>query len=273
MANYKTEGIVLKSIKLGEADKIITIYSSERGKISAVAKGIRKTKSKFGARLEPFSHVSLMLYDGRNLDIVTQVELISSFKEIREDFDKVVYGAAMLDLLEKLCPLEEKDEIVFDFVLSSLRALSIASRNVPLLLAAFDLKLMSIAGFRPNLTSCAVCSQEASTLKKELIFSCEWGGLLCDKCGLSDIEAMSIGRTTLEALNEIMRREMEDVVNLEVSKRLEKELLMLSQRHVKYYLQARLKSREYLARNDSIEVSLNQARQGVQDLPQPPSMV
>jgi DNA repair protein RecO (recombination protein O) len=273
VANYKTEGIVLKSIKLGEADKIITIYSSERGKISAVAKGIRKTKSKFGARLEPFSHVNLMLYDGRNLDIVTQVELISSFREIREDFDKVVYGAAMLDLLEKISPLEEKDEIVFDFMLSSLRALSIAPKNVPLLLAAFDLKMMSIAGFRPNLTNCAVCSEEAAGFKKEIVFSCEWGGLLCEKCGLSDIEAISISRTTLEAINEIMRREMEDVASLEVSERLERELLMLSQRHVKYYLQARLKSREYLARSEVAEAGLNQARQVVQDLRQPPSMV
>lgn len=269
MANYKTEGIVLKSIKLGEADKIITIYSNERGKISAVAKGIRKTKSKFGARLEPFSHVNLLLYDGRNLDIVTQVELISSFREIREDFDKVVYGAAMLDLLEKISPLEEKDEVVFDFVLSSLQALSLVSKNIPLLLAAFDLKLMSIAGFRPNFKNCAICSEEATSFKKEVIFSCEWGGLLCDRCGLSDIDAISVSRTTLEVLSEVMKRDILDLTNLGISTRAGKELLSLSQRYIKYYLQARLKSREYLAKSEFAEASLNH----IQNLESPPSVV
>ncbi len=250
MANYKTEGIVLKSIKLGEADKIITIYSSERGKISAVAKGIRRTKSKFGARLEPFSHVNLLLYDGRNLDIVTQVELVSSFREIREDFDKVVYGSAMLDLLEKISPIEEKDKEVFSFVLSSLQVLSSASKNIPLLLAVFDLKLMSIAGFRPNLSGCVICSGAAvSSLKKEVIFSCELGGLLCDKCGLSDIDASSVSRMTIEVMINILKLDTQDIVGLEMSKSIEKELLSVTQRYVKHYLHARLKSREYLAKN------------------------
>lgn len=249
MANYKTKGIVLKSIKLGEADKIVTIYSSERGKISAVAKGIRRTKSKFGARLEPFSYVDLMLYDGRNLDIVTQVELISSFREIREDYDKVVYGSAMLDLLDKICPLEQEDDRIFALVLSSLKVLASASKGIPLLLAVFDLKLMSIAGYRPNISNCVICSDEKSYFKGHAIFSSEWGGLLCEKCGLSDIDAVSISRMTLEVLSEILRRDMEDAANLEVSQKVEKELLSLTQRYVKHYLQARLKSREYLTKS------------------------
>lgn len=259
MANYKTEGVVLKSIKLGEADKIITIYSSARGKISAVAKGIRKTKSKFGARLEPFSHVSLLLYDGRNLDIVTQVELISSFQEIRQDFDKVVYGSAMLDLLDKISPLEEKDDKVFELILSSLETLSGASRNVPLLLAAFDLKLMSVAGFRPHLANCVICSEATSSFKGQAIFSCEWGGVLCEKCGLSDIDALAISQITLELLSEILKRDMQDIPGLEVSKETEKELLSLTQRFVKYYLQARLKSREYLAKSGLAETNADMA--------------
>jgi len=252
MSNYKTEGIVLKSIKLGEADKIITIFSSSRGKVSAVAKGIRKTKSKFGARLEPFSYVDLMLYDGRNLDIVTQVELIKSFQEIREDLDKVVYGAAMLDLLEKISPLEEKDEKVFELTLAALRALSASSGNIPLILAAFDLQLMSIAGFRPNVSNCVICSEMTSSFKGQAIFSCEWGGILCDKCGLSDIDAFSISRMTLEVLSEILKRDFEEIPGIEVSQDIEKELLALTNRYVKYYLQARLKSREYLVRNTDL---------------------
>jgi len=267
MANYKTEGIVLKSIKLGEADKIITIFSSERGKISAVAKGVRKTKSKFGARLEPFSHVDLLLYDGRNLDIVTQVELISSFREIREDFDKVVYGSAMLDLLEKISPQEEKDDKVFELVISSLKALTSAEKNVPLLLAAFDLKLMSIAGFRPNLSHCVICSEPKTSFKKQIIFSCEWGGLLCDKCGLSDIDALSISRMTLEVLSEISKRDIGDIANLEVSKKIEKEILSLIQHYVKYYLHARLKSSEYLSKVGDNQADLSWVR----DLPAPGS--
>src|ERR671930_2241544 len=97
MPLYKEQGIVLRSVKLGEADKIVTILTQGSGKIRAVAKGIRKTSSKFGGRLEPFTHVSLLLYRGRNLDTVTQAEILSPFVELRSEFDLIAAGETMLE--------------------------------------------------------------------------------------------------------------------------------------------------------------------------------
>src|SRR5437899_12460474 len=98
MPLYKEQGIVLRSVKLGEADKIVSILTQGSGKVRAVAKGIRRTKSKFGARLEPFTHVSLMIYRGRGaLDTVAQAEIIASFRPLRDDLDLLTGGYAMLE--------------------------------------------------------------------------------------------------------------------------------------------------------------------------------
>src|SRR5205807_2728492 len=97
MPLYKEQGIVLRSIKLGEADKIVTILTQGSGKVRGVAKGIRRTHSKFGARLEPFTHVSLMLYRGRNLDTVAQAEIVSPFTRTRSDLGLIAAGEAMVE--------------------------------------------------------------------------------------------------------------------------------------------------------------------------------
>src|SRR6266581_8125069 len=102
MPLYKEQGIVLRSVKLGEADKIVTILTQGSGKVRAVAKGIRRTNSKFGARLEPLTHVSLMLYAGRNLDTVTQAEIISPFRAIRGGFDLFAAAETMVEAVDKV---------------------------------------------------------------------------------------------------------------------------------------------------------------------------
>ncbi len=109
MSIYKTRGIVLKTHKLGEADRIITLLTNNYGKVGAVAKGVRKTKSKFGSRLEPFTHVDLVLYKGRNLDTITQAEIIDSFSGIRDNFERITHGSAMLDLVNKVSVEGERD--------------------------------------------------------------------------------------------------------------------------------------------------------------------
>ena len=102
MALYRDHGIVLRTHKLGEADRIIAFYTAGHGKVRAVAKGVRKTKSKFGARLEPTSHVAAQFYEGRNLDIVTQVETVDHFRTIREDLDRFARASAMLEAVDQV---------------------------------------------------------------------------------------------------------------------------------------------------------------------------
>ena len=120
---YKEQGIVLRSIKLGEADKIVTILTQGSGKIRAVAKGIRKTRSRFGARLEPFTHVSLLLYRGRSLDTVTQAEILGPFTTVRGSFGLIAAGETMVESADKVAEEHERNVRLFLLLLSGLRSL------------------------------------------------------------------------------------------------------------------------------------------------------
>ncbi|MDI6821455.1 MAG: DNA repair protein RecO [Actinomycetota bacterium] len=262
MSLYKTQGIVLKSIKLGEADKIITIYTNSRGKISAVAKGIRRTTSKFGSRLEPFTHVDLLVYQGRNLDTVAQAEIISSFKDIRDDLEKVEYGLAMLDLVDKITPDGEKDSQLFEFLLTVLGTLAKIKANLRLLLITFDIQLMSISGFHPSLFNCVVCGRHLSASSSRAVptgrqakFSCELGGIICMRCNHTvpagreaDVNAIPISSQSIDMLNRLLFMDIEEISGIEIDQKVEEELFKLTQGYVNYHLQVRLKSRKYLSK-------------------------
>ncbi|HZD59145.1 MAG TPA: DNA repair protein RecO [Anaerolineae bacterium] len=244
MSLYKTKGVVLKTQKLGESDRIITILTNNYGKVSAVAKGVRKTRSKFGSRLEPFTHVDLVLYKGRNLDIVTQAEIIDSFSEIRENFDRITYGSAMLDLVNKVSVEGERDIALYHLLLRSLKAVSQAKKNFRLLLIAFDIKLMAISGFRPKLERCVVCEEKPGVKAR---FSFEQGGIICEECNPSDKDSIVLTPSAIEVLLRLIKLPLNEVIDLSVIARLEDELYFLMRDYITYYTQARLKSREYLS--------------------------
>lgn len=245
MALYKARGIVLKSIKLGEADKIVSIYSPTRGKIRAVAKGVRKTKSKFGSRLEPFTHVDMLLYEGRDLDIVTQAEIISSFKEIRSDLDKLKYGSVMLELTEKVGQEGQESEDVFGCLLAGLKALKAATGRLPLLLGVFELKLMSAAGFHPHVRDCTACGHAAG--EGRAAFSFRYGGLLCAQCSGKDEDALVVTSGCVELVRAALRTSLARWHELEAKPACQSELFRLAQLFTIYYLERDLKSPRLLA--------------------------
>ena len=175
MPLYKEQGVVLGSFKLAEADKIITILTQGSGKVRAVAKGLRRTMSKFGARLEPFTHVSLMLYRGRSLDTVTQAEIVHPFRSIREDYALVAAGGAMLEAVDKVAEEHERNVPLFLLLVKGLRALEARPADPPAVAEAFLLKLLELSGFAPSFTACAVCG---STEVRR--FSPSQGGGVCE---------------------------------------------------------------------------------------------
>ncbi|HRA35346.1 MAG TPA: DNA repair protein RecO, partial [Acidimicrobiales bacterium] len=124
MALYRDQGIVLRTYKLGEADRIVSIITERHGKVRAVAKGVRKTKSKFGARLEPTSHVALQLYEGRELDIVTQAESIDHFRPIRDDLDRLGRAVTMLETVDQVAMEREPNPALYRMLLGALRSLA-----------------------------------------------------------------------------------------------------------------------------------------------------
>jgi DNA repair protein RecO (recombination protein O) len=170
---YRDQGVVLRTIKLGETDRIVTILSQGHGKVRAVAKGVRKTKSRFGGRLEPLSHVSLQLYEGRSLDTITQVETIDHFRGIREDLDRLSRATQLLEVIDAIVQEGEEDPRLYQMLLGALRTLE--ASDSPLVVPAFFWKLLAHVGFRPILDECATCGSTDDLVA----FDLTEGGSLC----------------------------------------------------------------------------------------------
>ena len=151
---------MLRQHKLGEADRIVTLLTRDHGLVRAVAKGVRRTRSKFGARLEPFAHIDVQLHPGRNLDIVTQVVSIDAFAtDIVSDYGRYTCACAMLETAERLAGEERAPAPeLHRLTVGALRAVADGSRPRDLVLDAYLLRAMSIAGWAPALTECARCA-------------------------------------------------------------------------------------------------------------------
>ena len=176
MSLYRARGVVLRTIKLGEADRIVSFMTEAHGKVRAVAKGVRKTKSRFGARLEPTSHVALLLYEGRELDIVTQAEGIDHYRTIREDLDRLAKAEAVLEAVDQVAQERENNHRLYQMLLGALRSLD--QRDSPLLVPAFFWKLLSAEGVHPLLDECAQCQATVGLVA----FDLSVGGTLCRSC-------------------------------------------------------------------------------------------
>ena len=201
---YPTEAVVLRSLRLGEADRIVHLYTRERGRIGAVAKGIRKTKSRFGGRLEPLSHVVLQLHQGSGeLQTVTGVDLVRPHNAVREDSYRLNVGLIGAEAMLRLFTEQERNERAFTALTRFLDLLDetphAAERPTldPLGLS-FQLKLLWLSGYLPHLTSCADCGTEIETL---VGYSAKAGGAVCSNCAAGGSLALSpAGIAGIEAL-------------------------------------------------------------------------
>ena len=180
MRLYRDRAVVLRQHKLGEADRIVTLLTREHGLVRAVAKGVRRTRSKFGARLEPFAHIDVQLHPGRNLDIVTQVASIDAFAtDIVNDYGRYTCACAVLETAERLAG-EERAPVpaLHRLTVGALRAVADGVRPRELVLDAYLLRAMGIAGWAPALTECARCAAPGP----HRAFHVAAGGSVCVHC-------------------------------------------------------------------------------------------
>ena len=177
MPSYRAEAIVLRTHKLGEADRIITFLTRERGKVRAVAKGVRRTKSKFGARLEPFSRVDLLLHEGKNLHIITQAESLNAYgQDLAIDYTLWTAGQTMLETADRLVSEESvANEAQYLLLVGALRTLVNGEHDSTLVLDAYLLRALSLAGYSPTLDACIVCGMSGA----QPFFHVPSGGALC----------------------------------------------------------------------------------------------
>lgn len=231
---YRERGVVLRTYKLGETDRIVSFLTEGRGKVRAVAKGIRKPKSRFGARLEPTSHVALQLYEGRNLDVVTQVETIDANRPLREAYESFTQAVAMLELTDHVAQERQANVPLYRLLSGALRAL--ATEPAPAIAMAFFWKLLSLEGFHPVLDACLACERPITT---QAAFDVGEGGVLCLSC--ADPQAAMVHPQALEIISRILGGGLRGVLAEPPGPRLvEAETLAL--RAVEYHLERRLRS-------------------------------
>lgn len=193
--SYRSQGVVLRTYKLGEADRIVVLLTEEHGKVRAVAKGVRKTRSRLGNRLEPTAHVAVQLYRGRgDLQTITQTETIEGFQSLREDLDRLTNAAAMLEAVDHMALEDEPNPAMYKMLVGGLR--TAAGDNPPLTVAGFFWKLLALEGFAPMLDECISCG---STDEIEM-FDVNDGGVRCSGCRAGRLvspDALSIIRMIL----------------------------------------------------------------------------
>jgi DNA repair protein RecO (recombination protein O) len=192
---YRDEAVVLRAQKLGESDRIVTLLTRSHGRVRAVARGVRKTSSRIGGRLEPFAHVDIQLYTGKSLDSVTQVESIAAMGgALTSDYVAWTSGTAMLETAERLTPQEGEPAVPqFALLVSGLRSLTAGEHDPRLILDSYLLRSLAVAGWSPSFHDCAQCGSEGP----HRAFAIAAGGIVCDSCRPPGSAAPSAETVTL----------------------------------------------------------------------------
>jgi DNA repair protein RecO (recombination protein O) len=240
---YKTQAIVLKHIPLGEADYLLTLYTPDNGKIKAVARGSRKMKSKLGGHVEPLMHTSFVLSTGRNLDVVSQADVIDGFRSIREDIQSLNVALYMMELVDKITEENQSNNNIYKLMLDCMH--SLAKDPSPTLLQYFQLKTIEYSGFRPELYNCVECSNNIEASKHR--FSLDYGGVLCLNCKPSGMNILPLSLATLKVLRFFLTHDLSNIQKLRVYGDNLLELNRIIKNILDYILDREVKSSTFLS--------------------------
>ena len=239
---WKTEAVVLRSIRFGEADRVLHLYTLERGRVGAIAKGVRKTRSRFGARLEPFSHVEVLLHEGRgDLHTVTAVDLLRPHEASRADAYRLAVGHIGLEAMLRLFIENDENRRAFYALTRFLDLLDEAEPAVPEhppldpLGLSFQLKLLWLAGYLPHLAGCASCGDEAALVG----FSAQAGGGVCASCEAGSLPVSAVGFSGIRGL---LERPLGDAVDASVPERGLRDCLRVIESSYEYHGGFRMKT-------------------------------
>jgi DNA repair protein RecO (recombination protein O) len=208
MALAQFEGVVLKTYPLGETSRIVVAYTRERGLIRMVAKGARKTPSRFGFALEPLSRSRFVLYwkNDRDLQLLSQGDTLRAWGSELADLTRLAHAQAALELIDRLVWGEEPHEELFDLLLGAIESAARAPvAALPAVTLAFELQVASLLGYRPRLDACAICSGPLSSRRP---FSPARGGMLCDRCAATEVGAILLSADALAGLSLLLSRPM-----------------------------------------------------------------
>ncbi len=258
MPTQKTAAIVLRAFPIREADKIITFYTTDFGKIKAVAYGIKSPKNKLSGSLELLNHGMLLFNyrENRDLQSLSGFELIEGFDGIRTDFARISYGCYLAELVDAVASEGDANSEIFALLRNSFQLLE-DIHDVSLLARYFEIKFLDLSGFAPQLSICANCgtditpsfiqkSSQSTTQTPILYFSVLTGGMLCDNCNSRDPSAFTISPGSSELLKTLRKIELHKLKSLRASTQNHFELKMILSRFIKYHTGRNLKSLKFI---------------------------
>jgi DNA repair protein RecO (recombination protein O) len=242
---YKTEAIVLRQRKLGEADKIVTLYTPNYGKLEAVGKGVRRPKSRLAGHLEVLTYTSVMLAQGRNLDVVTQAQAIEVFAPLRDDLERLSRALYAAELVDRFSPEGAESYHIFQLLLTTLRRLA-GDAGGDIALRHFEMQLLDLTGFRPQLQRCLGCQRSLTPVPN--YFSPAAGGVLCPSCGSGAISSRPLSVNAVKVLRVLQGGSFGDILRVRIGPPLAREIEFHLRAYVIHVLERDVRSAAFIDR-------------------------
>jgi DNA repair protein RecO (recombination protein O) len=252
----RTEAIVLSRRDFGEADRILTVYTRAEGKLGVIAKGVRRIASRKAGHLELFTHVELLLAQGRSLDVVTQAATIEPFRALREDLVRTAYAYHVSELLDHAVGEGEASPPTFELLHDALHGLCVAE-DPSLVVRAFDLRLLGLLGYRPQLFACVRCGGEVGP--EGNAYSAQEGGVLCPRCAARAQDAVALDGGAFRVLRFLQTHPVADAARMSVSGVTRAVLEQLAHATLRHHLERQLRSVDFLQRLRGIAAELELA--------------
>lgn len=243
MPLYKTEGIVIRNREIGESDRIVTVLTKDRGKVNAVAKGARKTKSKLASGSQLLNHNLFLMYEGKGLDIISQIETKDSFIDLKKELQKLGSALYLAELFGETVEEGQKSSQVFYLLLTALHLL-MDSNKPELVTRTMEMRLLSVIGYHPELERCAACGESLKS-GTPIYFSLREGGIICGNCSLAH-GSIEVNRGALETLKNLQNWDLRKLDRLYIPPALMEKIEALLEKFLLYYLEKKLKSKEFL---------------------------
>jgi len=242
--SFRVEAVVLRHADWGEADRLLTLYTRERGKVRAIAKGARKIRSRKAGHLEPFTRVTLQLARGRDLLIVTQADTVDAYLPIHENLVKTSHAAYVVELLDRFTYEDDSENYNIYRLLTEALARLEKEADPWLAIRYYEIQLLDLLGYRPHLFECANCGREIKA--EDQFFSAALGGVLCPACGYGLPGVWNVSVEALKYLRHFQRSDYAAAQRARPASEIQSEVEALLQRYVTYLLERALNSPEFI---------------------------
>lgn len=243
--SFRVEAVVLRHVDWGEADRLLTLFTLELGKVRAIAKGVRKPRSRKAGHLEPFTHASLLLARGRDILIVTQADTLDPYTPLREDLLLSTYAYYVVELLDRFTYEEGENRALHRLLVNTLALLS-REPNPELVMRYYEMRLLDLVGFRPQLFRCVSCGEEIKP--QHQFFSAEAGGAVCPTCASKTVGARPISMNALKYMRHFQRSNYAEAAHASVNPIVSHEIETLMQHYLTYLLERGLNTPSFIRR-------------------------